>query len=133
MNNFDDLYQKALVIGVNLPLEIQGIGTLEAKADTGNDGYCVLHGTDVEMQDNAASFVTVGDKRVQFPCNETIDINIGSGNVEKRPVVKLNIKINGIPYSDIPFSIADRSSNDVPILLSKDFLAQHNCLVDPSK
>jgi hypothetical protein len=133
VNDFDKLYQKAVVIGVNLPIEIQNIGTLKAKADTGNDGYCVLHGTNVDIQQGSVTFETVGGKQVQFPCNETIDINIGSGNIEKRPVINLNIKINGTPYSSVPFSVADRSSNDVPILLGKDFLAQHNCLVDPSK
>ena len=133
MNDFDKLYQKAVVIGVNLPIEIQNIGTIKAKADTGNDGHCVLHGTNVDLQQGSVSFETVDGKQVQFACQETIDINIGSGNIEKRPVINLNIKINGTPYSSVPFSVADRSSNDVPVLLGKDFLAQHNCLVDPSK
>jgi hypothetical protein len=133
VNDFDKLYQKAVVIGVNLPIEIQNIGTIKAKADTGNDGHCVLHGTNVDLQQGSVSFETVDGKQVQFACQETIDINIGSGNIEKRPVINLNIKINGTPYSSVPFSVADRSSNDVPVLLGKDFLAQHNCLVDPSK
>jgi hypothetical protein len=133
VNDFDKLYQKAVVIGVNLPIEIQNIGTLKAKADTGNDGHCVLHGINVNLQQGSVTFETVGNKQVQFPCSETIDINIGSGNIEKRPVIKLDIKINGTPYSSVPFSVADRSSNDIPVLLGKDFLAQHHCLVDPSK
>jgi hypothetical protein len=47
MEPFKDFYNKP-ILGVNEYIDINGIGLLKAKIDSGNEAYNVLHGVDVE-------------------------------------------------------------------------------------
>jgi hypothetical protein len=40
--------------------------------------------------------------------------------------------VNGATYDGVPFTISDRSGMSEPVLLSKDFIAQMNSVVDPA-
>jgi len=62
------------------------------------------------------------EKKFQAKIIDTIDVNMGGGNIEKRPVIELDIKFAGEDYKKIPFSVSDRSSNTNPILISKGFV-----------
>ena len=53
---------------------------------------------------------------------DTIEVNMGGGNIESRPVIELDIKFAGEDYKKIPFSVSDRSTNSNPILISKGFV-----------
>lgn len=58
---------------------------------------------------------------------------MGAGNVERRPVIELNIKFAGETYKKIPFSISDRSTNQCKVLISKNFVQNElNALIDVS-
>jgi hypothetical protein len=104
-------------------IEIEGVGTLKAMSDSGNSAFNVLDGRDVQINGTEVSFITtnknipIGSKSVV----DTIKIHIGSGVNEDRPVVLFNIKFLGNEYKGVPFSIADRSDNDTPVLLGKEF------------
>jgi len=104
-------------------IEIEGIGILKAMSDSGNSAFNVLDGRNVQINDTEVSFVTtdknlpIGNKKIV----DTIKIHIGSGVNEDRPVVLFNIKFAGKEYKNVPFSIADRSDNDTPVLLGKEF------------
>ena len=132
MQTFKEYYDKP-VFGVNELIEIEGIGKLKAKVDSGNEAYNVIHGVDVSEEGESVSFTTIGDKRVKMPRNGEIKIHIGSGVKEDRPIVRLNIKINGKEYRDIPFSVADRSENEDPVLIGEPFLKQLNAVIDVNK
>lgn len=121
------------VLGLVETITIQNIGTADAKVDSGNGAYNVLHGIDVIMGDGVVEFTTIHNKRVKLKVIETIDINIGSGNIEKRPVVALKIKVGGKVYNNVKFSIADRAENEHQILLGKDFIEQLGGLIDVTK
>jgi hypothetical protein len=88
------------VFGVNEYIDIDGIGRLKAKIDSGNEAYNVLHGVDVSEEDESISFTTVNGKRIKAPRSGEIKIHIGSGVKEDRPIVKLNIKIGDKKYQD---------------------------------
>lgn len=62
------------------------------------------------------------EKKIQAKIIDTIDVNMGGGNIEKRPVIELDIKFAGEDYKKIPFSVSDRSTNSNPILISKGFV-----------
>ena len=115
-----------LVIGLEEPVLIKGLGELSAKIDSGNGGYNVIHGTDFHQQGDELMFTTHDsfghDKKIQAKVIDTIEINMGGGNVESRPVIELDIKFAGEDYKKIPFSVSDRSSNTNPILISKGFV-----------
>lgn len=133
MRSFLEFFNNSNVIGTIVPVEVENIGTLNAKADTGNDGLNVIHGINIQQDGENITFTTVDNKTITVPATkENIDINIGSGNIENRPVINLNISIGG-RKTVASFSLADRSQNEEPILLSKGFLATHGVVVDPSK
>ena len=47
-----------MVIGVEEPILIKGIGEIVAKVDSGNSGYNVIHGEDLIVQGNILTFKT---------------------------------------------------------------------------
>jgi len=132
VQSFKEFYDKP-IFGITEYIDIEGVGRLKAKIDSGNEAYNVLHGVDVSEDSENISFTTVGDKKVKAPKAGDIKIHIGSGVKEDRPIVKLNIKILGKEYRDIPFSIADRSENEDPILVGEPFLKELGAVIDVNK
>lgn len=132
---FNDLYNYILedALGLVEELQIEGIGIVKAKTDTGNSAHNVLHGIIQGKQSGNVTFQTVDDKVVTFPYEDEIKIHIGSGNKEDRPVVRFNISINGKKYEGVPFSIADRSENEYKALLGEEFIKSNGGLVDVNK
>ena len=141
MTYLDYLEQKVLlerlVIGLEEPVLIKGLGELSAKIDSGNGGYNVIHGTDFHQQGNELMFTTQDsfghEKKMQAKVIDTIEVNMGGGNIENRPVIELDIKFAGEDYKKIPFSVSDRSTNTNPILISKGFVENElEALIDVS-
>ena len=132
MESFKKFYNKP-VLGVNEFIDIDGLGRIKAKIDSGNEAYNVLHGVDISEDGENISFTTIDNKKMKAPRAGDIKIHIGSGVKENRPIVKLNIKINGKEYKDVPFSIADRSENEDPILVGEPFLKKLNAVIDVNK
>ena len=118
------------VLGVTEIINIKGIGEVEAKIDSGNEAYNVLLGLDIDHHGDECTFTTVNNKRMTLPCTGSVDINIGSGNIESRPTVELNFTIQGKHYTGITFSLADRAQNDQPVLIGEPFVKKINALID---
>lgn len=118
------------VLGVTEIIDIEGIGEVEAKIDSGNEAYNVLLGLDIEHHGHEVTFTTVRDKRLTLPMTGSVDINIGSGNIESRPTVELNFTIQGKHYTGVTFSLADRAQNDQPVLIGEPFVKKINALID---
>ena len=128
--------QKAL--GLVETIYIDGIGPIAAKVDSGNGAYNVITGTDVNVsgpksEQKTVTFKTVGDKTLSKPFKGYIDINIGSGNIEQRPTVEFNVKVEGKVYNNVRFSIADRTQNEEKVLLGKSFIEELGGLIDVTK
>lgn len=132
METFKEFYDRP-IFGISEFIDIEGVGRLKAKIDSGNEAYNVLHGVDISEDGENISFTTVDGKQLKAPRAGDIKIHIGSGVKEDRPIVKLNIKINGKEYRDIPFSIADRSENEDPILVGEPFLKKLGAMIDVNK
>lgn len=118
------------ILGVTEVIDIEGIGRVEAKIDSGNEAYNVLLGLDIDHRGHECIFTTVNNKRMTLPCTGSVDINIGSGNIESRPTVDLNFTLKNKKYTGITFSLADRAQNDQPVLIGEPFIKQINALVD---
>lgn len=133
MKSFKQFFEATKPLGLVETLHFQDLGPIEAKVDSGNGAYNVLHGQNIqEVADGQISFDTVNGKTLTMPTREYIDINIGSGNIETRPVVEFDIKIGDESYPSTRFSVGDRSSNEYKILLGKDFIEQLGGLIDVS-
>lgn len=130
-----ELVLERLVIGLEEPVLIKGLGSIKAKVDSGNGGFNVIHGDNFVQEGDMLSFDTFDSegqkKRVQYKIDSYVDVNIGSGNIQHRPVVLLNIKFANEEYKEIPFSVTDRSDNINPILISKSFVQNElDALID---
>ena len=118
------------VLGVTEIIDIEGIGEVEAKIDSGNEAYNVLLGLDIKHNNHDVTFTTVNNKRLTLPMTGSIDINIGSGNIESRPTIELDFTIQGKHYTGVTFSLADRAQNDQPVLIGEPFVKKINALID---
>lgn len=121
------------VIGLVEPITIDSVGDVEAKVDSGNGAYNVLHGDILSRRGNNIIIGTVNNKKLKKQVVDTVVIHIGSGNKEERPVVLFDIVFDGKKYKDVPFSIADRSENEYPVLVGKDFVSKIDKLIDVDK
>jgi len=121
------------VIGLVEPITIDLVGDVEAKVDSGNGAYNVLHGDILSRRGDNIIIGTVNNKKLKKQVVDTVVIHIGSGNKEERPVVLFDIIFDGKKYKDVPFSIADRSENEYPVLVGKDFVSKIDKLIDVDK
>lgn len=132
MKSFKQFFEKT-VIGLIEKIDLHGVGTVDAKIDSGNGAYNVLHGTNIMRQGNKVTFDTVNDKRLIKDIEDMIVINIGAGKTEERPVVRFRMKFGNTEFDNVPFSIGDRSTNEYKILVGKDFIKQLDALIDINK
>lgn len=132
MITFKKFFESKEPLGLIETITFKELGPIESKVDSGNGAYNVLHGTDISVEGNDVSFKTVNDQQLTKPLIETIDINIGSGNIEKRPVVEFDIEIGDKLYPNTRFSIGDRTENEYKILVGKDFIEKLGGLIDVS-
>lgn len=126
-----------LVIGLQEPVLIKNLGEITAKIDSGNGGFNVIHGTDFVMQGDVLLFKTKNNKgeirQLSKKVVDYIDVNIGGGNIQHRPVIELDIKFADTNYKKVKFSVTDRGSNDTLILISKAFVQDElDALIDVS-
>lgn len=137
-NKIHRLTLERMVIGLEEPILIKGVGELLAKIDSGNGGYNVIHGEDFVVQGDILNFKTVNkdgdERRVSKKIKETLRVNIGGGHIQERPVVELNVKFGGEDYKKVPFSVTNRSDNEHKVLISKDFVGKElEALIDVTK
>lgn len=132
------LQLEKMVIGLEEPILIKGAGKFIAKVDSGNAGYNVIHGEDFVRQGDILNFKTYdadgNERRISKKISDTLNVHIGGGNIQERPVVELDIKFADEDYKKVPFSVTDRSKNSEKVLISKDFVQnQLDALIDVSK
>lgn len=125
------------IIGVEEPILIKPVGEFVAKIDSGNSGYNVIHGENMQRQGKMLFFTTHDKngmvKNVSKPIHDEVTINMGGGYVETRPVILLDVKFADTDYKKIPFSVSDRTQQTNKVLICKDFVCnQLKALIDPS-
>ena len=131
MKLFRRYYYEKNVVNLIEPITIEGVGTVESMADSGNSAFNVLDGRDIQINGDKVQFVsTAKNLSLQKDIADTIVIHIGSGVNEDRPIVEFDIVFKGKKYNKVKFSIADRSKNETPVLLGREFLKSLNALID---
>jgi len=131
MKKFKQFFLEKQVLGLIEFFDIEGIGKIPAKLDSGNGAFNVLHGDNIQVQGKKLFFKTVNNKTIVKDIKETITINVGSGHTEERPVVHFNITVGDKSFNDVPFSIGDRTTNIYKILVGKDFIEKNlDALID---
>ena len=134
MKKFNQFFAEKAVLGLIEFFDVDGIGKIPSKLDSGNGAFNVIHGEDIQVQGNKVHFKTVNNKRLMKDKVDDIVINVGAGNTEERPVVHFDLKIGNKEYRDIPFSVGNRTSNLFKILVSKEFIEKElDALIDVSQ
>jgi hypothetical protein len=125
--------QPSLGMTADVTFPTFGNRALQGKVDTGATTSS-LHASDIK----------VGQGRVQFTCKELSDNVItleldGSQEVHSadaggntRPVVTLDITINGTAITGASFNLNDRSNMDMPVLLGQNVLKAGNFIINPN-
>ncbi len=132
MITFKKFFESDKPVGLIETITFEELGPIEAKIDSGNGAYNVLHGVNIVEDGDEVSFDTIDNKTLKKKLVEHIDINIGSGNIETRPVVLFDIEIGDRKYPATKFSIGDREENEYKILVGKDFIEQLGGIIDVS-
>jgi hypothetical protein len=134
MKKFNQFFLEKQVLGLIEFFDVDGVGKIPSKLDSGNGAFNVIHGEDIQVQGNKVHFKTVNNRRLMKDKVDDIVINVGAGNTEERPVVNFDLTIGNKEFRDIPFSIGNRSSNLYKILVSKEFIENElDALIDVSQ
>ena len=134
MKKFKQFFIEKQVFGLIEFFDLDGVGKIPAKLDSGNGAYNVLHGEDIQIQGDKVFFRTENGKTLVKDMKGQITINVGAGNIEDRPVVEFDFKIGNKEFKDIPFTLSDRSTNLYKILVSKEFIEDElDALIDVSQ
>lgn len=138
MINFKQFFESNKPLGLIETIEFEELGPIEAKIDSGNGAYNVLHGINLNYNGDEVNFKTVNDQTITKPVVEYIDINVGSdsdGNatIDNRPVVEFDIKIGDELHPNTKFSIGSREENEYKILVGKDFIEELGGVIDVTK
>ena len=134
MKKFKQFFIEKQVFGLIEFFDLDGVGKIPAKLDSGNGAYNVLHGEDIQIQGNKVFFRTENGKTLLKDMNGQITINVGAGKMETRPVVEFDFTIGDKQFTSIPFTLSDRSTNLYKILVSKEFIEDElDALIDVSQ
>jgi|TARA_R100001594_G_scaffold34977_1_gene64087 hypothetical protein len=134
MKKFNQFFIEKQVLGLIEFFDVDGIGKIPSKLDSGNGAFNVIHGEDIQVQGNKVLFKTVNNQHLIKDKVDDIVINVGAGNTEERPVVEFDLKIGNKEFQGIPFSVGNRASNLFKILVSKEFIENHlDALIDVSQ
>lgn len=139
MITFKKFYESNKPLGLIETITFQDLGPIEAKIDSGNGAYNVLHGVNLVFNEDKSrvTFDTVNNKNLEKEVLEFIDINVGSGpddrpTIDNRPVVEFDIEIGDKMYPNTKFSIGSREGNEYKILVGKEFIEELGGLIDVS-
>lgn len=134
MKTFAQFFNESFEIGLIEEIQIPELQlNIQAKIDSGNDAYNVLHGENINIQGKIVTFITVDNKQIKKDIKDVININVGAGNTEERPVVLFDIILGNKKFKNVPFSIGNRSDNEYPILIGMPFISKIGALINVNK
>ena len=134
MKKFKQFFIEKQVFGLIEFFDLDEVGKIPAKLDSGNGAYNVLHGEDIQIQGDKVFFRTENGKTLLKDKKGEITINVGAGNVEERPIVEFDFKIGNKQFNGIPFTLSNRSTNLYKILVGKEFIENElDALIDVSQ
>lgn len=131
----DQIISEENKIGKEITVEIVNIptaNTLRATVDTAAT-YNSLHADKWEVKGEQVHFVCrhLSDNVIRMPLQTQQAVKSPGDDVEYRPVVSLDIKINGELIREQLFNLSDRAQMDNPVLVGLNTLEDGNFVIDP--
>lgn len=131
INESTEYIGDVVILKVMLP---SGIGALKGKVDTGAD-VCSLHAENISVMGDMVKFISPELSRSQLtlPISQYHAVKSADGGTKNRPVIELDIEINGKPVKRAQFNLNDRSDMEYPVLVGQNVLEKTNFLIDPKQ
>ena len=106
---------------------------LKAKVDTGAT-MSSLHAERYTVKDGSVSFVCshLSKNVMTLPLVTHQATKTADGGVENRPVIELNIRLNGKIIQSVHFNLNNRHGMEYPVLIGQNVLQKGKFLIDPS-
>lgn len=124
------------LIGSTVTVAFAQMGkSLEGKVDTGATTSS-LHAEDIRLNGNkSVSFrcPALSNNTLTLPLDGAQEVHSADGGGVTRPMVNLDITINGTPIENVTFNLNDRSNMDSPLLIGQNALQSGNFIIDPKK
>ena len=104
---------------------------VNGKVDTGATTSS-MHATDIRPSGDQISFVCpyISDNAITMDMDGSQDVASADGGSNQRPMVKLDICVNGVELPGIVFNLNDRSEMDCPILIGQNIIKSGNFIID---
>lgn len=120
-----------VILKIMLP---SGAGALKGKVDTGAD-VCSLHAENIQIVGDMVKFVSpeLSRNELSLPVAQYHAVKSADGGTVNRPVVELDIEINGVSVRRAQFNLNDRSQMEHPVLIGQNVLEKTNFLIDPNQ
>lgn len=121
-----------LEIGYLESVEIPGIGKMVAKFDTGNGSASCSIQADDAIEEKGNLIWKVGNKKFKNQIIGYSNTEVGK-NIEKRPIVEIDIMLNGLVAKGVKVSPIDRTSKTTPFLANRDLMKNLGVIVNPER
>lgn len=109
---------------------------IDGKVDTGA-GISSLHVDDyhIDRTNNRVTFTSsiLSPNRITMPLDDSHIVRSADGGADPRPVVRLDVTVNGHEMKDMQFNLNDRSKMKHPVLIGNNILTQGKFLIDPTQ
>ena len=122
-----------LEVGYLETIKIPGIGKMVAKLDTGNGTKsCSIHADEIEKIEGNKVKWRIGDVEFVSDLVGVSEALVGD-DIDKRPIINLDIEFNGFRVKNVKVSPVDRSEKSTPFLMNRIFMRRMGLIVNPYK
>jgi len=120
-------------IGHREVVNIKPFGEIEAKWDTGNSAFAVIHADKFKVNGKKITWTLLG-KTITSDILEKIKVEVGGMRDydEERYVIQLDVEFLGTIYKDVKFTLDDRDERSL-ILMNRGFMKRVNVMVNPAR
>jgi hypothetical protein len=126
------------VLGNTAKVEFSSFGNraVEGKVDTGATTSS-LHATNINVnqQRGQVSFSSeaIGDNVVTLDLKGVQEVHSADGGGQPRPIVEIDVTVDGTPIRGAQFNLNDRSNMDSMVLIGQNILKAGHFTIDPNK
>ncbi|MGZ8924415.1 MAG: putative ATP-dependent zinc protease [Nitrososphaeraceae archaeon] len=123
------------VIGNSVDVNFVSLGVVvNGKVDTGATTSS-LHADQIKQHGNKVSFSCseISNKIITMELSGTQEVVSADAGGNHRPVIEMDVEINGVLIKGASFNLNDRSEMDSPVLIGQNVLKAGHFIIDVNK
>ena len=119
-------------------IDVEGVGKVRAKFDTGNGSKaCALHADEILEESKKIIKWKYNGKTFSKPRHGTSEVYRANADGEEpsetRPTILIDLTFNGFTYKDIEVGLDARPRSGSDLLINRDVMRQMNVSVNPNR